>query len=136
MSREYVFFRVRTALGRIHGQAPPPLGAPMLAIPEVDKETRITEFVRQFENLAGKAFRVPDLDAARACVENLLDNSSAVASNSEFLRECGITSLSGVQSGIRDVDELRLACADAAAGITSADYALSSTGTLVMLSSP
>src|SRR5947208_15362247 len=136
MSREYVFFRLRTALGRMHGQAPPPLGPPMLAVREADQEARITEFVRQFENLAGKAFRVPDLDAAKACVENLIDNSSAVASNSPFVRECGITSLPGVQSGIRDRDELRLACADAAVGITSADYALSATGTLVMLSSP
>jgi L-lactate dehydrogenase complex protein LldG len=136
MSREYVFFRVRTALGRIHGQAPPPLAPPLLAVREVDRETRVTEFIRHFENLAGKAFRVPDLAAARACVENLLDQSSAVASNSPFLRECGVTSLSGVRSGIRDVDELRQACAEAAAGITSADYALSATGTLVMLSSP
>lgn len=136
MSREYVMFRVRTALSRIHGQKPPPLGPPMLAVREVDRETRVAEFIRQFENLAGKAFRVPDLDGARACVENLVNQSSAVASNSPFLRECGIPSLAGVQSGIRDVDELRLACADAAVGITSADYALSATGTLVMLSSP
>jgi L-lactate dehydrogenase complex protein LldG len=136
MSREYVFFRVRTALGRIHGQAPPALGPPMVSVRQADRETRVTEFIRHFENLAGKAFRVPDLDGARTCVENLLEKSSAVASNSAFLAECGITSLSGVRSGIRDVDELRQACADAAAGITSADYALSSTGTLVMLSSP
>ncbi len=136
MSRQYIFYKVRTALGRIHGQAPPPLGPPMLAIPEVDREARVTEFVRQFENLAGKAFRVPDLAAARACVANLLENSTAVASNSPLLEECGITSLTGVRTGIRDVDELRQACAVAAAGITSADYALSSTGTLVMLSSP
>src|SRR5437588_99602 len=78
MSREYVMFRVRTALSRIHGQAPPPLGPPMLTVGEVDRETRIIQFIRQFENLAGKAFRVPDLDGARTCVENLLDIPSAV----------------------------------------------------------
>lgn len=136
MPRDYILHKVRTALGRIHGQPPPPLGAPMLAIPEVDRETRITQFIHHFENLAGKAFRVPDLDGARACVADLLQDSTAIASNSRLLEESRITSLPRVQSGIRDVDELRHACAAAGAGITSADYALSATGTLVMFSSP
>ena len=135
MSREYVLFRVRTALGRMRGEVPPPIGPPMLDVRPADRETRIGEFIRHFEKLAGKAFRVPDLDSARTCVANLLENSSAVASNSAFLRACGIASMPGVRSGIQDVDELRQACADAAVGITSADYALSSTGTLVLLSS-
>ena len=38
--------------------------------------------------------------------------------------------------GITDREELRALCATADVGITSADYALADTGTLVMLSSP
>lgn len=136
MSREYVLYKVRNALGRMHGEPPPPLGPPMLSVPEVDRDTRVTEFIRHFENLAGKAFRVPDLDAAKACVANLLENSTAIASNSPLLEQSGITSLASVQTGIADVEELKQACAVAGAGITSADYALCSTGTLVMLASP
>ena len=51
------------------------------------------------------------------------------------MRECGITALAGVRSGITDRAELRELCATAACGITSADYALADTGTLVMLAS-
>jgi L-lactate utilization protein LutC len=41
-----------------------------------------------------------------------------------------------VRTGITDRDELRALCASADVGITSADYALADTGSLVMLSSP
>ncbi len=58
-----------------------------------------------------------------------------VASNAPFLEACGITALPQVQSGFTDRDALRDACAAADIGITSADYALAETGTLVMLSS-
>ena len=136
MSRDHVLSKVRTALGRASGQAPPLILPPMLKIPQVALETRVTEFIRHFENLAGKAFRVPTMEAARARVADLLENGTAVASNSPYLRECGITSLTSVQSGITNVHELSAACAEAAAGITSADYALSATGTLIMLASP
>ena len=41
-----------------------------------------------------------------------------------------------MRSGITDREELRELCATCDLGITSADYALADTGTLVMLSSP
>jgi L-lactate dehydrogenase complex protein LldG len=128
-SRDHVLAKVRTALGRISGQAPPPITPPMLKIPQVAPENRVTDFIRHFENLAGKAFRVPNREAAKARVADLLESRTAVASNSPFLAECGITSLPGIQSGIENVHEV-------GAGITSADYALSATGTLIMLASP
>jgi len=135
MSRDYLLYKVRTALGRVSSQAPPALAAPMLHIPVIKRDSRVTEFIRHFENLAGKAFRVADAEAAGACVANLLENRTAIASNSPLLAQCGITSLPAVRSGLRDLDQLRAACASAGVGITSADYALSTTGTLVMLSS-
>ena len=127
MSREHLLLKVRTALGRASGQAPPPILPPMLTIPEIPVEIRVTEFIRHFEALAGKAFRVPNTKAARARVADLLENRTAIASSAPYLRECGITSLPGV-----NVNELQ----EAGAGITSADYALCDTGTLIMLASP
>ena len=69
-------------------------------------------------------------------LRDLLAGKSAVASNAPFLKACGITGLDGVQSGFTDREALREACATADVGITSADYALAATGTLVMLASP
>jgi L-lactate dehydrogenase complex protein LldG len=66
----------------------------------------------------------------------VLDGRSAVASNAPFLRECGIVDLPGVRSGCTDGAALRALSATADVGITSADYALADTGTLVMLASP
>ncbi len=135
-ARDFILYRVRTALGRVSGQEPPALPPPLLDVPSGDSETRITAFIRAFEKLAGKAYRVPGPAAARACVADLLTGGGAVASNAPFLAECGISSMDHVSTGFLDVDSLRQACAEASAGITSADYALSATGTLVMLSSP
>ena len=65
----------------------------------------------------------------------LLNQKSAVASNSPFLRKCGVTGLPQVHAGFTDRDELKQACAAADIGITSVDYALAATGSFVMLSS-
>ena len=140
MARDHILHKVRTALGRVAGQEPPALSPPLLdATPNATRlepcATRIAEFIRTFENLAGKAYRVPDPATARDCVAGLLNGATAVASNGPFLAACGILSIGQVRSGFTNVDELRGACAEAAVGITSADYALSNTGTLVMLSS-
>jgi L-lactate dehydrogenase complex protein LldG len=85
------------------------------------------------EALAGKACRCTD---PRGFVAAAIAGKTAVASNAPYLVDCGITSLPGVRWGITDRDELRDLCATCDIGITSADYALADTGTLVMLSSP
>jgi L-lactate utilization protein LutC len=76
------------------------------------------------------------MEEARSVVAYLIDGKSAVASNAAFLRETGIVSLPGVFTGFTDAVELRDACASADVGITSADYALADTGSLVMIASP
>jgi L-lactate dehydrogenase complex protein LldG len=76
------------------------------------------------------------MDAARRFVAEAIAGKTAVASNSPYLQECGIANLPGVRAGIREVRELTEVCARVDIGITSADYALSDTGTLVMLASP
>lgn len=136
MPREHILHKVRTALGRSVGQAPAPAPAPRLRIPEVDAEARLASFFRRIESLAGKTFHAAAAEEARAYVERVVDGRPAVASNAPFLRECGITGLASVQTGFTAAAELRAACVAAACGITSADYALADTGTLVLLSSP
>src|ERR1022692_4021633 len=80
--------------------------------------------------------RVPTMDAARQFVAAAMAGKTAVASNAPYLEECGIAALPGVRTGIREVGELTEVCARVDIGITSADYALSDTGTLVVIASP
>jgi L-lactate utilization protein LutC len=133
MSRENILHRVRTGLGRSAGDpaaAPPPV---RLRIPEVEMEERIATMRMRIEALAGKTARTTD---PRSYVAEAIAGKTAVASNSAYLAECGIARLPGVRTGIVDREELREVCATADVGITSADYALADTGTLVMIASP
>jgi L-lactate dehydrogenase complex protein LldG len=136
MSRENILAKVRTALGRSAGQAvadPPPV---RIVVPEVAMEDRIASTRTRVEALGGKTARAATPTEACEIVAAALEGKSAVASNAPYLAECGITSLAGVRSGITDREELRDVCAFADVGITSADYVLGDTGTLVMLASP
>jgi L-lactate utilization protein LutC len=104
-------------------------------VPEVDLETRIRRFAEALDTQAGKFHRAASLEDACAYAAALLAGKTAVASNAAFLRECGIAALDGVRSGVTDERELRELCARVDVGITSADYALADTGTLVVFSS-
>jgi len=133
MSRDHILHRVRTALGRNAGQGvadPPPA---RIRVPQVAMEARVASLIERVRALAGEALESAD---PRAFVANAIEGKTAVASNSAYLAERGISSLAGVRSGITDREELRAVCATADIGITSADYALADTGTLVMLSTP
>ena len=133
MSRDNILHKIRTALGRGAGQAvadPPPA---RIRIPQVAMEDRIASMLERVRVLAGQAVVSDD---PRAFVANAIAGKSAVASNAPFLAECGIAGLAGVRSGITNREELRQLCTTADIGITSADYALADTGTLVLFSSP
>ena len=133
MSRDHILHKIRTALGRGAGQAvadPPPA---RIRVPEVSMEARISSLLERVRALAGEAVVADD---PRAFVAKAIAGKTAIASNAPFLAECGIASLPGVRSGITDREELRELCATVDVGITSADYALADTGTLVLLSSP
>jgi L-lactate dehydrogenase complex protein LldG len=133
MSRDNILHRIRTAVGRSADAPPAEAPAVRLRVPEVDMEARIASMMARVEALAGKALRTSDpRDAAAAAIAG----KTSIASNSPFLEACGITALPCVRTGITDREELRAVCAAADVGITSADYALADTGTLVMLSSP
>ena len=136
MSRDNILHKVRTALGRSAGQAVVDTPPVRLRVPEVPMEDRIALMRSRIETLAGKTARVPTMQAAREFVAEATAGRTAVASNAPYLTECGITDLPGVRSGVRDAVELKELCARVDLGITSADYALSDTGTLVMIASP
>lgn len=136
MARDNILHRIRTGLGRSAGQAvadPPPV---RIRIPDVDMETRIACMRERIEALAGKTHRVAGPEEARQLVAAAVQGKRAVASNAPYLAECGIADLPGVRSGITDRAGLQAACAAADIGITSADYVLADTGSLVMLASP
>jgi L-lactate utilization protein LutC len=99
-------------------------------------EERIAQMRSRVEALAGKTARVPTMEAAREFVAGTIAGKTAVASNAPYLVACGISSLPGVRTGIGEVGELTEVCAQVEIGITSADYALCDTGTLVMIASP
>jgi L-lactate dehydrogenase complex protein LldG len=136
MSRDHILHKVRTALGRNAGQAPEPAPAVRLTIPVQAMNARIESLCARVEALAGKTYRA--LSGADACryVATAIEGKSALASNAPLLTECGITALPNVRSGFYESASLREASASAGCGITSADYALADTGTLVMLASP
>ena len=133
MSRDNVLHKIRTALGRGAGQAVPDPPGARIRIPQVSMEARIASMLERVRALAGEAVATDD---PRAWVAEAIAGKTAVASNAPFLAECGITGLPGVRSAITDREELRELCATVDVGITSADYALADTGTLVMLASP
>ena len=143
-AREQIFSDIRKALKRAGGQPPlfeatplpELLPAPALRIPQMDRNLYVDLFVQKFENLGGKALQVRNSSSVVPAIAELLVQKHAIASNSPFLRKCGITGLVQVHAGFTERDELKEACAGADIGITSVDYALAATGTFVMLSSP
>jgi len=135
MGRDKILHKVRTALGRSAGQAPSEIPPARICLPEMSLEQRVASFVKALQALNGKPYVASSVEDAVAYTQALIQGKTAVASNSPFLSECGITRLEGVQSGFTDRDALRALCATADVGISSADFALADTGSLVMIAS-
>ena len=133
MARDHILHKVRTALGRSVGQDPPAPPPARIAVPSVGIEARIESFRLRLEALAGKTHVAASPADALHYVRRIVDDRPAVASNAPLLTDCGITRLPSVRSGITDREELRELCANAAVGITGADYCLADTGTLVLI---
>jgi L-lactate dehydrogenase complex protein LldG len=134
-AREEFLNSVRAALGRNTGQSAAPAPPPRLSIPEIPPQLRIAMFRERLEALGGVVHVVNSREQARGVASEIVGQGPAVASNSAVLREAGITTLAGVLSGVLEEAALRQACAAAACGITSAEYGLAETGTLVLRSS-
>jgi L-lactate dehydrogenase complex protein LldG len=136
MSRDHILHKVRTALGRNAGQAIESAPAVRLTVPTQETDARIASLCARVEALAGKTYHAASAADAGRYVAAAIEGKTAVASNAPLLAACGITALPNVRSGFYESAILREACASAGCGITSADYALADTGTLVMLASP
>jgi L-lactate dehydrogenase complex protein LldG len=130
-AREDILAAIRTGLGR-KPLTPPP---PPPALLRIRENEGIASLLRCAGVLAANTHHACSAEDARDYVLTALNGRSAIASNAPFLKACGITGLPGVRTGITDREELRALCSTAGVGITSADYALADTGTLVMLSS-
>jgi L-lactate dehydrogenase complex protein LldG len=133
MSRDHILHRIRTGIGRGAGEPVAPVPPVRLRVPQVPIDERIATMRMRIEALAGKTALTDD---PRSVVADLIQGKTAVASNSAYLAETGISRLPGVTSGILDREQLRALCATVDIGITSADYALADTGTLVTIASP
>ena len=135
MQRDAILRDVRAALHRRPGQVPPSPPPVRLVSPNVPVGQRIDSMLERVAALAGKTLHAKSKAEAHEYVAGVIQGKTAVTSNAPFLRECGITDLPGVRSGITNREELRGLCATSNYGISSADYALSDTGSLVMISS-
>ncbi len=135
MSRQAMLRRVRTALGRAAGQPVADLTSPRLQTP-TQGDDFVAAFRERFEILGGVMHLVPSPQEAGAAVARVLAGRAAVASNAALLKECGVTAIPSVVSGITDREALRQHCAALPVGITSAEYGLAATGSLVMLAGP
>ena len=135
MRRDDILRDVRSALRRTGGQPIGEVPAARLRVQPADVESRLRQFCAALESLAGKAHCAASCAEAFAYASKLLAGGTAVASNAPFLNTCGIISLPGVRTGRFEEAHLRSLCASADLGITSADYAIAETGTLVILSS-
>jgi len=135
-ARETILEQVRSHLGRTPNQQPEGLPEARIRVPEMSGAARIELLMKRVIALSGTAVQVASYAEARALVASLTAGADAVASNSPVLAEAGITAIPGVQTGFTSEAALRALCATAPFGISSSDYALCDTGTLVMMASP
>lgn len=135
MSRDHVLHKIRTALGRSEGQPAPALPPPLIRLPEVSVDEKVARFSQALTALNGKTYLAATPEDAVRYAGEVVNGRPAVASNSSFLGDCGIGSLATVVTGVTSRTELRELCANAAVGISSADFALADTGSLVLFSS-
>ena len=134
MSREDILDQIRFALGRSDDTTPAVIPEARLSFTPVEMDKRIARFTAALEALGGRVLRAMNVADAKRMVAEIAGGAEAVASQASFLDSCGIPDLAGVRSRFANREEHRAACAEAAFGITSADYALADTGSLVLFS--
>jgi L-lactate dehydrogenase complex protein LldG len=123
-ARDEILARVQSALGRNAGDAvsdPPP--PPALAFVTTSPDERVAMFKRALEALAGKVTVARTPQEAGDLVSAAVAGRTFLASKAPILSACGLAGS----------DFSRAAYAQTEVGITSADYALAETGSLVVL---
>jgi L-lactate dehydrogenase complex protein LldG len=122
-ARDEILSRVRSALGRQTGDpvpAPPPSA---LAFVTSSPAERVETFRQALEALAGKVAVARTPAEAGDYVRAAVAGRTFTASKAPILAQCGV----------HGSDFSRETCAQVDVGITSADYALAETGSLVVL---
>ncbi|MBL8212142.1 MAG: lactate utilization protein [Bryobacterales bacterium] len=130
-AKEEILGKVRKSLGRTEGQAiaaPPPV---RIRIPELPREKRVALFQQRLEVLGGKVYEAATLADARRLTEQILAGATAITTKADILKQAGIHGIANVQPPPDDDAAFRQACATCAFGITSADYGLAETGSVV-----
>ena len=135
-SREAFLEEVRRSLGRKAGTPVPPPPPVRLRIVDQELQDRVARFGRALEGLTASLWIASDGPSARARVEQITQRAPALAAAHRLLEECAIPSLPGVTTAPDGEPALREAAAQARYGITSAEFALADTGTLVFLAGP
>jgi len=137
-ARNDILSALRTALA---GGSPFPEAdsTPMLPVTRLDPDEDLTaRFVAEVERVKGAVHRATSDDQARRIIRQLLTDRRArrvTMWDEAHLPLGGIGALLG-ELGIERVQDSNEAVATAEAGITGADCALASTGTLVLSSGP
>ena len=122
MSRDSILSDIRSALGRTEGQAIPEPPAVLLSR---TAKPQTMQFAEALTALAGTVHIVKNAADVAETIETILDGRTTVMSDAPILVACGLP---------YPIDVSREALAKADVGITSADYALADTGSIVMLS--
>jgi L-lactate dehydrogenase complex protein LldG len=115
-TRDAIFSRIREALGPTSADAPPPV-----RLTDSANGDPVADFSAALSALGGRVLKAADVADAQAQLRAMLAGKRAVASRSSLIAGLG-------------AEYSREACADADVGLTSADFALADTGTLVFLS--
>jgi L-lactate utilization protein LutC len=110
-SRDQMLGRIRDAIGRVEGDACP--APPAVRIAPTAEMDRVRRFTEALSALGGTVIEVADVHEAQRTVESIIGDRTFISSTSAFSRE---------------------ACAAAEVGVTSAEYALADTGSLVFMS--
>ena len=129
MPRDHILHKVRTAIGRSAGQPPAP--PPPIRLVQPVRQNLEQQFLSAAANVAAKTYLADSKEDARAYAARLSEGKKTIVSRSRYLDGCGLTA-----TPYESPQELRDLCANADLGVTSADYALADTGTLVTISSP
>jgi len=125
-ARDQMLTRVRGALGRFLKDPVPEPPPVRLRIPPPSADPvaqRVQQFTAALTALAGKVTAVPNVAAAKSALASILNHRTFAASPAPILKACGIAG-----------EFSREAYAAAEVGISSADFALADTGSLVFLS--
>ena len=129
MPRDAVLNRVRLALG--NPDKPP--AAPPVRFDKKSFDDPVGVFLDTLNRLVVNTYRAPSAAEARNYAARVIAGRATVAADSPYLASLGIPTIPGVEIARGEAREL---CATAAVGITSAEYGLADTGTMVMMSSP